>query len=272
MLDHPLADRWTLLLGKLPDLKLRANLLRAELVQRDPALVAEGLRALIDAWCVAGIDAAHVLGALVCAFADPACDDARQRIAERASGAEFTAARTVLGFSHSAPRATTGTGPPGSGRPAPEPDRASPERAPAGEPAGRPLTLGERKSLARTHDRKLLDRACRDAHPAVIAILLDNPSLTEDRVVRIVARRPQSEVALRLVAAHATWCARARVRSALAHHPSTPPYLAAPLLCLLGRAALREVASTPLGPPHLRQVATYLLNLPPPVPLSRAAP
>ena len=55
---------------------------------------------------------------------------------------------------------------------------------------GRPLTLGERKSLARTHDRSLIQRVVRDPHPDVIRILLDNPSLTEPDVVRICASRP----------------------------------------------------------------------------------
>jgi hypothetical protein len=45
---------------------------------------------------------------------------------------------------------------------------------------GRPLTLGERKSLARTHDRSLIQRVVRDPHPDVVRILLDNPSLTEE--------------------------------------------------------------------------------------------
>ena len=55
---------------------------------------------------------------------------------------------------------------------------------------GRPLTLGERKSLARTHDRSLIQRVVRDPHPDVVRILLDNPSLTEEDVVRVCAARP----------------------------------------------------------------------------------
>ena len=54
---------------------------------------------------------------------------------------------------------------------------------------GRPLTLGERKSLARTHDRSLIQRVVRDPHPDVIRILLDNPSLTEEDVGRVCAQR-----------------------------------------------------------------------------------
>ena len=55
---------------------------------------------------------------------------------------------------------------------------------------GRPLTLGERKSLARRPDRAMLDRLLHDPHPDVIRRLLRNPRLTEDDVVRLAARRP----------------------------------------------------------------------------------
>ena len=55
---------------------------------------------------------------------------------------------------------------------------------------GRPLTLGERKSLARKPDRRMFDRVLRDPHPDVIALLLQNPRLTETDVVRLCSRRP----------------------------------------------------------------------------------
>ena len=55
---------------------------------------------------------------------------------------------------------------------------------------GRPLTLGERKSLARRPDRDLIARVMRDPNPDVIRILLNNPGLTESDVVRVCARRP----------------------------------------------------------------------------------
>ena len=52
---------------------------------------------------------------------------------------------------------------------------------------GRPLTLGERKTLARRRDRQLLGRVLRDPHPDVIQVLLGNPALTEEDVVRLAA-------------------------------------------------------------------------------------
>src|SRR5688572_8898608 len=54
---------------------------------------------------------------------------------------------------------------------------------------GRPLTLGERKSIARRPRRDLIERALGDPHPEVIRLLLQNPRLTEADVIRICARR-----------------------------------------------------------------------------------
>ena len=41
----------------------------------------------------------------------------------------------------------------------------------------RPLTLGERKSLARQPSRAALARLLRDPHPAVVELLLDNSAI-----------------------------------------------------------------------------------------------
>lgn len=87
---------------------------------------------------------------------------------------------------------------------------------------GRPLTLGERKSLARRRDRDLLARVLRDPHPDVIAILLENPALTETDVQRLCARRPVPREVLRQVFRSARWVARYKVKLALAQNPYAP--------------------------------------------------
>lgn len=56
----------------------------------------------------------------------------------------------------------------------------------------RPLTLGERKALARTHRRDKLLLMIRDPHPAVVAIVLDNPHVTEQDVVKMALRASPS--------------------------------------------------------------------------------
>lgn len=87
---------------------------------------------------------------------------------------------------------------------------------------GRPLTLGERKALARRNDRDLIARVLRDPHPDVIRVLLGNPAITEDDVVRLCARRPVPADVLREVFRTARWVARYRVRRALVRNPYCP--------------------------------------------------
>jgi len=122
-------------------------------------------------------------------------------------------------------------------------DEASePKQADLG--GGRPLTLGERKSIARKRDRNLLARVIRDPHPDVIRILLDNPALIEDDVVRLCARRPVPPQVLEQVFQHPRWVLRPRVRLTLALNPHTPDEVALQLLPHLGPAELREVAQS----------------------------
>ena len=109
---------------------------------------------------------------------------------------------------------------------------------------GRPLTLGERKSLARTHDRSLIQRVVRDPHPDVIRILLDNPSLTEPDVVRICASRPCDPQVLQTVYEHRRWVVRYRPRNAIVRNPNTPLDTALLLAPLLRPTELREAATS----------------------------
>lgn len=114
---------------------------------------------------------------------------------------------------------------------------------------GRPLTLGERKSLARKPDRRMFDRVLRDPHPDVIALLLQNPRLTEPDVVRLCSRRPNVPEVLARVFGSPRWSLRPAVRRALAMNPASPPALTAAVLPLLGAddlRALRDDERTPL--------------------------
>lgn len=113
------------------------------------------------------------------------------------------------------------------------------------KPTGRPLTLGERKSLARTHDREQLLLLLRDPHPAVVAILLDNPHVTEADVVRIAAARPAAPAALMAIAGHARWSVRHPVKRALVFNPSTPLADAIRIVTTLRSQELRELSSDP---------------------------
>ncbi len=129
---------------------------------------------------------------------------------------------------------------------------------------GRPLTLGERKSLARKHDRNLLARLLSDPHPDVIAGLLANPRLTEDDLVQLIARRPSRPQILAEIARAPRWVHRSRVRLALMLNPATPHEVAVPLASLLMRHELRLVAeSTQLSDVLRTACNEHLVRRPP---------
>ncbi len=126
-------------------------------------------------------------------------------------------------------------------------------------PGGRPLTLGERKSLARGHQRELLEHVMRDLHPDVVTILLDNPHLTESDVLVIASRRPSPPASLTAVAANHRWRARYSVKRALTMNPHTPAHLAMQLATTLRPADLRAVRDDPNLADALREQAQALL-------------
>ena len=120
------------------------------------------------------------------------------------------------------------------------------------KPTGRPLTLGERKSLARTHDREKIMLMLRDPHPAVVTILLDNPHITEQDVIKIAASRPAVPDSLAKVAAHPRWSVRHAIKRALVLNPSTPLADAIRIATTLRPHELAELAADPSLPEPLR--------------------
>lgn len=125
---------------------------------------------------------------------------------------------------------------------------------------GRPLALGERKSLARTHDRSLIQRVVRDPHPDVVRILLDNPSLTEEDVIRMCAARPNHPSVLQTVYLHRRWVVRYRARNTIVRNPDTPIDTALLLAPLLHRSELKEASTSSELAPALRLSCRTILE------------
>lgn len=102
------------------------------------------------------------------------------------------------------------------------------------------LSLGERKFLARGHDRTRLDRLLLDPEPSVVRNLLRNPHLTEPDVIRLAARRPTRTEIQKVI--HASrWGSRYRIRLALVCNPYTPTDLSLKLVGFLLHKDLRAV-------------------------------
>lgn len=229
------------------DPRMRVRALIEALGQGDPATWVQALAALIarshqrdDA------DTALAVQTVTYAAADPALPYAtRQRLYEAAAARGEPAIARLFLVASPAPHA-----------PSQLAKQLAPERPL--RPAGRPLTLGERKSLARTHDREQILLMLRDPHPAVVAILLENPHVTEPDVVKIAAARPAVPEALAGLAAHPRWSVRHAVKRALVQNPSTPLADAIRIATTLRAAELAELANDPALPEPLRVHASEI--------------
>lgn len=148
----------------------------------------------------------------------------------------------------------------------PSPPRASmpPQEKIAAGRDGRPLTLGERKALARKPDPALLAKLSSDPNPEVVRRLLENPRLTENDVIRMIARRPALPEILAEIARSVRWIHRPRVRLALLLNPGAPADLVAPITSLLARQELEEVIAAPPVHPAVRALCIERLRRKPP--------
>lgn len=214
----------------------------------------DALASMLDVVCgraeQADLGAREALVSLVDALADPCVAKVVQRLREQAAGVPHLALERLVRQPVSVV--------PAREVPEPEDDRV-PDYG-----RGRPLTLGERKSLARRPDRAMVDRLLRDPHPDVIRQLLVNPKLTEDDVLGLAARRPCRPDVLTQIARATRWVHRPRIRIALVLNPDTPLDIAAPLVGLLMRHELRLVATSTTVPPAVRALCLEHLERRPP--------
>lgn len=232
------------------DVELRASFWRTVLSGADLADLAASLDVLCARAEQAEPAAREVLVALVDALEHPALSPVVQRLREEAAGVPHLALERLV-------RAPLSSAP----REVPEPEQ---ERVPD-DGRGRPLTLGERKTLARRPDRAMIERLLRDPHPEVIGRLLSNARITEDDVLSLAARRPCRPDVLRQIARTPRWAHRPRVRMALVLNPDTPAEVAARLVGLLVRQELRLVATSPTVAQALRALCLEHLERRPPV-------
>lgn len=248
--ERTLAERWLASIPTFRETSFRVAALRSDLRTHDVEDVAAALEAIAAAAEQADTRAREVLAAFAPSLVDPELED---RVAELREAAHelrhFALARLLRRRERPSPHQ------------APEPE----ERGGVSLP-GRTLTLGERKSLARGHDRDQLDRLLRDPHPLVIKNLLLNPRITEDDVVRLAAKRPTYPDVQEQIAKSERWSVRPRVRLALAQNPYTPVSLSVPTLPLLMRHEIHEIAHSPELPSVVRAAALDLLDRRPPVP------
>lgn len=141
------------------------------------------------------------------------------------------------------------------------PAGAPPNKEPPLPAGARPLTLGERKALARGPRGDLLDRLLLDPDPTVIRNVLGNPHVTEREVVRVAAHRPQNPQVFHEILRSPRWSIAAEVRKAIVWNPHAPVEIAKHLLPLLDQRDLREVAVEASIRQQIRRVAQTILEV-----------
>lgn len=167
-----------------------------------------------------------LLAAVDLASSDRLPYDSRRAIFEAATASGLESCKELLLTSHDLPDA-------GAAKPR------------ALVPGARPLTLGERKSLARSWRREVIERIVVDPSPDVVTLLLNNPHVTESDILRIATARRSSPAVLELVLKSRRWGVRSGIRRALAFNPKLALPLALRLLGLLSRQELQAMRHHP---------------------------
>ncbi len=230
--SQSLADRIVRIVPTLPTQALRMAWLRDTLGSAPPSVGAAALEVLCDGADSGDPSCREVLVSLTGMLQDPASRHVLALLRSAVSADSVTPLGRIV---HGGASISSGTKRPRA--PGSDDEHRIPDYG-----RGRPLTLGERKALARRPTRKLLDRLLVDPHPQVIRNVLDNPITTEDDVVRIAARRPLPSEVMLEIARHPRWNVRTRVRMAMLLNPGCPAEIGVPLVSLLSLADLRAIA------------------------------
>ncbi len=228
-----LARRLSAGCGALRGLALRAAFVRERLrvwPVGTSVVVLDTCRALADAGDPAFVD---TLMAISCALAPQEASGLRRRLTE---AAQQRGMQEVAAWLRRWP---------------PWRDDTTSRRLPSLD-GNRPLTLGERKALARRADRRTLRRALLDPHPSVVEQALRHPALTEADVVSLAARRPVPPEVLGRIFASPRWLSSHRVRLTLLRNPWCPLEIALQIVPHLRRHELRDAAASQELDPSLR--------------------
>lgn len=104
------------------------------------------------------------------------------------------------------------------------------------------ITLGEKRTLARTRNKDLLDRLIYEPHPLVIRNILENPRMTEHEVLKMVSRRPNNETILSEIYQSERWLRSYNIKISMIKNPYTPVGIAMVLLYFLRKQDLKDVS------------------------------
>ncbi|MGM0556813.1 MAG: hypothetical protein ACQEVA_10585 [Myxococcota bacterium] len=146
----------------------------------------------------------------------------------------------------------------------PPPHQALPEGRRLPEPRlqlDREVSVGERRQMARSAKRKMIDQLLLDPNPLVVSQVLRNPVVRESDVLQIASRRPNTPEILFEVIQIIRWYKRNKVREALVMNPYNSTGQSLRLLPTLGIQTLRSVRNSRHIHPAVIETAGLLVEL-----------
>lgn len=115
------------------------------------------------------------------------------------------------------------------------------------------LPLGQKITLARRGPARVAGALLAEGHPQPLAVVLDNPHLTEAQVLKALSREKVSPAVVQAIAQHPKWSHAYNVRLALVRNRSASLSTVLAYLPELTVSDLRELVAPGVVPENLRK-------------------
>ncbi len=115
------------------------------------------------------------------------------------------------------------------------------------------LPLGQKITLARRGPARVAGALLAEGHAQTVAIVLDNPYMTEAQILRVLSREKLPAPVIPAIVEHRKWSITYNVRLALVRHASAPLATILSYLPELTVSDLRELAAPGIVPENLRK-------------------
>lgn len=114
------------------------------------------------------------------------------------------------------------------------------------------LTLGIKKTLAKTAGGEVLLKLLQDGYPEVVSVCLGNPHLTEAHLYKTLSRETTPAGSVRTIAEHGAWTTRYNIKFALLRNTHTPLARSVQFLPDMKTRDLRDLYRDRSLPPEIR--------------------
>ena len=122
------------------------------------------------------------------------------------------------------------------------------------------LTIGEKKTLAKTAPRSIIGLLKNETEPAVFSCLLQNPRFVEEDLLPVINYELTPIAILETIASDRKWTNRYPIRLALVRNDRTPLRFALSFLSKIQKTDLEQLVKAPQTPHLIRLAADRLLT------------